>query len=251
MDNSYQEKRLKKLEERQTRQTTNGQNGNDGKNKLTPWLVAILIIMASIYGIVTLSRSGGNNDQKPSPAETALTLPAPDDWVRGNPLAKTVLVEYSDFECPACATYHPIVKKLVAELGSNFAMVYRHFPLPQHLGAKPAAYAAEAAGAQGKFWEMADMIFDNQTKWEGRRNVEKTFEEYAVTLGLNLEKFKTDRDAKVTKDGVDADKASGDGYAVAGTPTFFLNGKKIDNPRSFDDFKKLLSDSISNAPTTP
>ena len=242
MENKYQERRLRRQQEREARQMTQG--GGNGGNKLRPWLIAILIILASIYGLVALSRSG-NGDDKPTKIETELTEVNATDWVRGNPLAKTVLVEYSDFECPACAAYAPIVKSLVDEMGKDFALVYRHFPLPQHLGAKPAAYAAEAAGAQGRFWEMADLIFENQDKWEGRRNVDSIFEEYATTLGLDLAKFKIDRDAKATRDVVEADKLSGEKFLVAGTPTFYLNGKKIENPGGLEEFKTVLAKAIN------
>ncbi len=239
-----QERRLRRQKEKLARQMAQG--GGNGGNKLRPWLIAILLILASIYGIVALSRSGGDDKNEPTKVETELTKISADDWVRGNPLAKTVLVEYSDLECPACGAYAPIVKSLVDEMGKDFALVYRHFPLGQHLGAKPAAYAAEAAGAQGKFWEMVDMIFDNQDKWEGRRNVDSVFEEYATTLGLDLAKFKTDRDSKATRDQVEADTTSGEKFLVTGTPTFYLNGKKIGNPGGLEEFKKLLAEAIGS-----
>ena len=239
-----QERRLRRQKEKLARQMAQG--GGSSGNKLRPWLIAILIILASIYGIVALSRSGGDDDKEPTKVQTELTKINANDWVRGNPLAKTILVEYSDFECPACGAYAPIVKSLVDEMGTDFALVYRHFPLGQHLGAKPAAYAAEAAGAQGRFWEMADMIFENQDKWEGRRNVDSVFEGYATTLGLDLAKFKTDRDSKATRDRVAADTASGEKFLVTGTPTFYLNGKKIANPGGLEEFKKLLTEAIGS-----
>ena len=130
------------------------------------------------------------------------------------------------------------------------ALVYRHFPLPQHLGAKPAAYAAEAAGQQGQFWEMADLIFDNQSDWAGRRNVAEIFTGYAKDLNLDLTKFQSDVAAKAIKEAVEADKVSGNKFAVAGTPTFFLNGQKIENPKNYEEFKKIINDAITKNATS-
>ncbi len=162
------------------------------------------------------------------------------DWIKGAPLkdAKVTLIEYSDFECPACGAYYPFVKQLGQEF-KNLSIVYRHFPLSQHANARTAAQAAEAAGRQGKFWEMHNVLFDNQNNWAGSASAEETFTAYAQTLGLNIEKFTTDFYSSQTKTKIEADYQSG-GSAIDGTPTFFLNDKKIQNPQNYDDFRSII-----------
>lgn len=162
------------------------------------------------------------------------------DWVKGAPLkdAKVTIIEYSDFQCPACGAYYPMVKQLGQEF-KNLAIVYRHFPLTQHANARPAAQAAEAAGRQGKFWEMHDMLFENQKYWSESRVVTDIFVAYAKTLGLDMEKFKNDFNSSAAKTKIESDYQSG-ASEIDGTPTFFLNDKKIQNPQSYDEFRTII-----------
>lgn len=162
------------------------------------------------------------------------------DWVKGAPLteAKVTLIEYADFQCPACGAYYPFVKQLGQEF-KNLAIIFRHFPLPQHSNARAAAQAAEAAGKQGKFWEMHNLLFDNQDTWAGSNFAVETFNAYAQTLGLNMEKFKTDFNSAEAKTKIEADYQSGSSE-IDGTPTFFLNDKKIQNPQNYDEFRNII-----------
>ena len=162
------------------------------------------------------------------------------DWVKGAPLkdAKITVIEYADFECPACGAYYPTIKKLAADF-KNVSFVYRHFPLPQHKGARPAAQAAEAAGEQGKFWEMHDLIFENQSIWSRSTSAEEAFAAYAERLGLDMAKYKTDLTSAKAKTKINTDYQSGSSE-VDGTPSFFLNNKKIQNPRNYEEFRSIL-----------
>ncbi len=164
------------------------------------------------------------------------------DWVKGAPLkdANVTLIEYSDFQCPACAAYYPMVKQLSEEF-KNLSVVYRHFPLTQHTNAKPAAQAAEAAGKQGKFWEMHNMLFDNQNFWATSNSPENIFTTYAQTLGLDMGKFKTDSNSSEAKLKIQTDYQSG-ASEIDGTPTFFLNDKKIKNPQSYAEFRNIIQE---------
>ncbi len=163
------------------------------------------------------------------------------DWVKGNPDTGVALIEYSDFQCPACAAYHPILAQLVADLGDRMVLAYRHFPLKHvHPNAESAARAAEASGRQGKFWEMHDLIFRGQAKWANERDPEETFIEYASELGLDLERFREDLGSRSVSAAVDEDTKSGMDAGVDGTPTFYLNGIKIRNPRSYGEFRALI-----------
>ncbi len=205
------------------------------------WSSVILVIGISVFGMVKLaSRSAPDTGQ----AITVDSINAK-DWVKGNREAKVVLIEYSDFQCPACAYYYPLLKKLAEEFGDKIVIAYRHFPLPNHQNAKPAAYATEAAGRQGKFWEMHDLIFDNQKDWSDKRNAEETFVTYANSLRLDIEKFKNDFASPEIKDKVENDYQSGQKARVNATPTFFLNGKKIANPRNYDELRNIINQTIN------
>jgi len=175
---------------------------------------------------------------------------AQNDWVKGNKNAQVVIIEYSDFECPACAVYAPVAKKLFEEkeLKNRFALVYRHFPLQQHLAAVPAAYAAEAAGKQGKFWEMHDMLFEKQEEWSKASDVKKTFLAYARALKLNEEQFVKDSESSPTRERVQNDLNIGNRLQINATPTFFVNGEQIQNPSSYEEFKKIISAALAKAP---
>ncbi|MBX4211626.1 MAG: DsbA family protein, partial [Candidatus Yanofskybacteria bacterium] len=198
------------------------------------WLFAGLILTGSVYAIYRFSDSGTTVGAGATVA--AITV---NDHVAGNPQAKAVIIEYSDLQCPACRTYYPLVKSLVEKYSNSIAFAYRHFPLQQHPGAKPAAYAAEAAAKQGKFWEMHDLLFDRQPDWSVKRDFEKIFRGYAGELGLNLVQYDQDINSSAVKEKVDADYQSGLQAQLNATPTFYLNGKFI-QPQSADEFETLI-----------
>ncbi|MEL6803436.1 MAG: thioredoxin domain-containing protein, partial [Bacteroidota bacterium] len=112
-------------------------------------------------------------------------------WVVGNPEASVVLTEYSDFQCPACRQFFPVVKDILAEYGEQIRFEYKHFPLISiHPFAVPAARAAEAAGQQGKFFEMHDILFEEQPNWSRSSAPEAFFLQYAEQLELDIDMFK-------------------------------------------------------------
>ena len=169
-------------------------------------------------------------------------LPLDQIWSRGAENAPVVLEEYSDFQCPACAAYYPIVKQLSEEMQGTLKVVYRHFPLRSiHKNSDVATRAAEAAGEQGKFFEMHDILFERQNNWSPDINPSVLFFTYAKELNLDSEAFKAAYKSSDIKKRVERDYQSGIQRGVDSTPTFFLNGKKIEqNPRSYDEFKALL-----------
>jgi len=150
-----------------------------------------------------------------------LTVPVNDlDHRLGPATAAVTLVEYGDYECPFCAAAHPITKELRQILGDDLQFVYRHFPMSQiHPRAFGAALAAEAAGAQGRFWEMHDLLFANQSRL-GPDDLLL----YAQSLGLDVQKFARDLEERTYEPKVRADFLSGVRSGVNGTPTFFVNG---------------------------
>ncbi|TSC89169.1 MAG: DSBA oxidoreductase [Parcubacteria group bacterium Gr01-1014_3] len=207
--------------------------------------VSTAIILAILVLVVSRAASGPG-DMGDHVLGDAKTITA-SDWIRGSKDAKVVLVEYSDFQCPACAAYFPAVEKLIEDLGANFAFVYRHFPLNQHVYARPAAMAAEAAGKQGKFWEMYRMIFDNQITWTNSAVGVEIFEGYARQLELDLIRYALDLKDPVLKTKVEADFQSGLALGVNATPTFYLNGRKLNVPNNYDEFKSTIQSEIDLA----
>jgi protein-disulfide isomerase len=178
----------------------------------------------------------------------------PDDWIQGDIQAPAVLVEYSDFQCPACAAYYPLTKRLQKELGPDkFLFVYRNFPLYQiHANARLAAQAAEAAGKQKKFWEMHDRLFETQQTWEeyDTNKAQNTFASYAESLKLNKDQFIKDLNSPEVKQAVEDDIQSGEAAKVDATPTFFLNGKKLPLVSNYEEFKKIIEQTISTPTST-
>lgn len=204
------------------------------------WGIFAVIIGGMIFGMVKVASH--NNKNTPLSLANAITE---GDWIRGSKEAKVVITEYSDFQCPACVSYYSLIKQLHKDFEDKLAIVYRHFPLSQHENAKPAAIAAEAAGKQGKFWEMHDMLFESQKNWENEKNAQKIFMGYAKKLELNLEKFKQDLASKEAKEKVEADYQSGVAVGVNHTPTFFMNSWEIQNPRTYEEFKNIINEAES------
>ena len=146
------------------------------------------------------------------------------DHIQGNPDAPVELVEYGDYQCPHCGRAYPVIKDLQKELGSSLKFIFRNFPLTKiHPQAKSAAVAAEAAAFQGKYWEMHDILFENQ-----KRLTPQAILEYAATLELNMQQFEQDVLSPELEEKVDAQFYSGMRSGVNATPTFFINGEKYE-----------------------
>lgn len=211
-------------------------------NKTYTWIfVCVGIFIAG--GLVSLVATQSSTE---SGATTqSIVSVTEQDQIKGNLLSQIVLIEYADFQCPACGAYYPILKQLSDAFGDRATFVYRHFPLSQHQHAEIMARAGEAAGAQGKFWEMHNMIFENQNVWSRASNVRSTITEYVTALGLDQNRFSQDLDASEIKEKVKSDYQGGLQAGVNSTPTFFLNGVKLQNPRSYQEFETLFNDTIS------
>lgn len=163
------------------------------------------------------------------------------DHSYGNPYAALELVEYGDYECPYCGRAYPIIKSIQEVLGPDLKFVFRNFPLTKiHPQAFAAAVATEAAGLQGKFWEMHDLIFENQ-----RGLHEQSFLTFAEDLGLDLERFKNDSQQKELADKVDHDFESGLRSGVNRTPSFFINGEKYEGSWEQDVFLLYLKGQLA------
>jgi protein-disulfide isomerase len=139
-----------------------------------------------------------------------------------------MLEEFGDFECSPCGSLHPVLKSIKAEFGSRVVIVFREFALvSKHRHALEAAQAAEAAGLQGKFWEMHDLLYQNQKTWRESTDVWPIFEEYAIKIGLALDRFKQDISSETVNRRIAVDRQRGTWIGVIGTPTVFLNGREV------------------------
>jgi protein-disulfide isomerase len=147
---------------------------------------------------------------------------------QGSAKAAVTLEEFGDFQCPPCGVLHPILKTMQQEFGADLRVVFREFPLvPTHQFAMAAARAAEAAGLQGRFWDMHDLLYDNQKSWSNAFDVRPIFEGYATKIGLDLEKFKRDLSSETVTQRITQDGTRGHSMGVQGTPTVFLNGREV------------------------
>ena len=144
--------------------------------------------------------------------------------------AKATIVEFGDFQCPACGVFHPILKKLLSDYSGKIQFVFRHFPLSIHANAQLAARAAEAAGTQGKFLEMHDLLYEHQGEWSLQLKPEGVFTKYARDLGLDALKFQKDLKSAELADKIALDMGDGNALNVDATPTIYINGEKLDNP---------------------
>lgn len=202
--------------------------------------------------IIGLLFSGRFLNPAPTPAtsdeaQSILALVA-DDHIKGNPDAKVTLVEYLDFECEACGAFYPVIKQLGTDFPNDLKIVTRYFPLPGHKNSMTAAVAVEAASRQGKYWEMHDILFENQDKWGNKQMpTPQVFEEYAETIGLDMEKFKADVADPTTAARVQRDFDASEKLGNDSTPSLFVNGEKIQNPRGYEEFKKLIQAEIDAA----
>jgi protein-disulfide isomerase len=179
----------------------------------------------------------------------AIPLPTPvtsADWIRGNPNAPVTIVEYADFECPACQDYYPVIEQVFDASSSTTRWVFREFPLPQHADAIPAAKAAEAAGNQGKFWEMFSLIYPNHADWETLSDPTSVFVGYAQKLDLNISQFTSDMNSAVVAKKISDSVSVGTAAGIDATPTFFVNGYRIQNPESYDEFITDIQNAASS-----
>lgn len=156
--------------------------------------------------------------------------------------SKVVVVEFSDFQCPYCSRAANAVNDIKKKYGDKVLFVFRQFPLSFHENAHISAEASLAAHAQGKFWELHDKMFENQRKLD-----RASLDGYAKEVGLNVAEFKKALDDKKYKDQVDAELKLGEEVAVDGTPTMFINGKRVSNPTSVEEVSKAIDEALGKA----
>jgi protein-disulfide isomerase len=194
-----------------------------------PFVIVALVALATIGSGAMLYRAKRPHisaipEDKTLSAKTDSESP----HIRGNPDAPVTLEEYGDFQCPPCGSFAVFLGQLEKEYDSRLRVVFRNFPLKAHEHAREAALAAEAAGLQGRFWEMHDVLYREQDAWSKAPNARELFESYAGTIGLDLDKFKKDMDSEQTNARVEADRQRGDSLGIQTTPTMFINNQPVD-----------------------
>ena len=192
--------------------------------------VIVLGVALTTLGSGTLLYRAKRQQLKNIPESESVLAKTNTDWahIRGNPDAPVTLEEFGDFQCPPCGKFSEFVEELLKEYNSRLRLVFRNFPLSGHEHAREAALAAEAAGLQGKFWEMHDTLYREQETWTKAPNVRELFESYAGTIGLNVDQFKKDVDGDKARERVDSDRALADFLGVKATPTLFINNRPVD-----------------------
>ncbi len=191
------------------------------------WLIFAGLCVAVITGLVMVS-SKEKVDVSSIDGTKIDTTSEIKDHVIGDVNSKIVVIEYADYQCPGCHAAYPQVKAISDEYKGSVAFIFRNFPLTSiHPNALAAASAAEAAGLQGKYWEMHDSLFLNQDTWKAASADQRDarFQALATQLGINIDQFRTDVTSKEIATKIDTDRALGIKMGVSSTPTIFVNGK--------------------------
>ena len=214
--------------------------------RILPFIIILVVLGAALGSAWYLTRSIPASPtlvtpaaQSPgSPAQSTPAQPlqpvvygvpgAEPAHVLGPANAPIRIEEFGDFECPPCGIFHPILEQMHAEFGDKLQITFREFPLvPTHQHALAAASAAEAAGLQGKFWEMHDLLYEHQNEWKKEFDVRPIFEGYAKQIGLDVTRYRSDMNGDLVAQRIFQDGKRGHSLGVKGTPTVFMNGREV------------------------
>ncbi len=212
--------------------------------RILPFIIILAVLGLALGSAWYLTRSvpstptavGQQTSQSPgtppSPIQQTPVNPgipgAEPAYSHGPANAPVHLEEFGDFECPPCGLFHPVLKQMETEFGDKVRVTFREFPLVAiHQHAMAAASAAEAAGLQGKFWEMHDLIYDRQNDWKTQFDVRPIFEGYAREIKIDVERYKRDLNSDLVQQRIFNDGRRGHSLGVKGTPTVFMNGREV------------------------
>ena len=212
--------------------------------------IAVTLILI-VGGVLLMSKGSSSSSTTSTKVDSSILVPNGDyetsgfengSYLSASTSAKVTFVEFGDYECPACGTYAPFIKQLLTDFPGQVNFVFRNYPLSQHTNAPISSYAAEAAGLQGKFWQMHDKLYETQNDWSSASDPESVFITYAQSLGLDVNRFKADIASSTVKNKVQSDTNDGNTVALTETPTFYINGVKVENlTGSYSDLKSLVS----------
>ena len=212
--------------------------------------IAVVLIVALAGGWLlwhSSQQSRNANNSTPDPAAEVQGAEPP--HVRGNMNAPVTVEEFGDFQCGACGSYYPELKKIETEYGERLRVIFRELPLvTMHDHALLAAQAAEAAGIQGKFWEMHDKLYENQATWSAKKDLVPVFADYAKEIGLNTDQFMKDLNGETVAARIFHDGKRAHSFGLKGTPSFFINGKeaKDDNWKP-EGLRQMINEALREA----
>ena len=216
-----------------------------------PFALIVLVLLVALAGgwmLLRSSRQGSNaNHSTPDPAAAVKGAEPP--HVRGNPNAPVTLEEFGDFQCPTCGTYHAEVKKIEAEYGDRLRVIFRELPLVTiHEHALMAAQAAEAAGMQGKFWEMHDKLYETQAEWSKQKDLVPVFVDYGKQIGLNTDQFQKDLNGETVAARIFQDGKRAHSFGLKGTPSFFVNGQEAKGDQwKPEGLRQMINEALKTA----
>jgi protein-disulfide isomerase len=201
-------------------------------------ILAILsLISAIIIGVVAVLSASSQKTVNSSIKDVLIRADSNKMEVKN---AKVTLVEFGDYQCPACKAAQPTVEKIRQDYKGKITFVFRNFPLPQHQNALVSSEAAEAAGEQGKYWEMNSLLYSHQDEWSNLTNPIDKFVGYAKSLGLDTDKFRKSIEEKKFEQKITGDKTDGETAGVNSTPTFFLNNEKLVGGQNYSFLKEKI-----------
>lgn len=219
---------------------------NEAKVLIGIGVATVLIVLGGLYFLST------NPETAPQSSTTQVQTADPNILTRDDsnkistPSAKLTIVEFSDFQCPACRAAQPTIKQALAKYPGQINFVYRHFPLAQHKNAEFAAQASEAAASQNQFWQYHDKLFETQDLWGEDNNPIEKFVQYAQELGLNTILFRADLESKKYQEKVRRDFNDGVSAKVNATPTFYFNNTKFQGSFSPQNFNAKIEELIKD-----
>jgi protein-disulfide isomerase len=210
--------------------------------KYSLWAGTITLILVALGGLMWLV-------SQPTTTKSESITVAPvsqQDITEGPKDAKITLIEYADFQCPACSAYHPIITQLLEEYKNKIYYVFRIFPLKNiHPNAQISGQAAYAAHKQGAFFSYDDELYNKQKDWSEEQDPREIFISYAKSLKLDINKFTKDMNSDEAKNFVNSQEKEALSAGIMGTPTFIINGQKITNPRSLEEFKQIIENELN------
>jgi protein-disulfide isomerase len=213
--------------------------------RFLPFLIIGAVLVVALAAGVLLFR---NRAPTPSPAKAVYGRPGAEPaHIRGDLGASVQLEEFGDFECLPCSQVWPVLQKLEHDYGNRLVVVFRQHPLKKHRYGLDAARAAEAAGLQGKFWEMHDILYRNRETWVPADYVRPNLNDYAAELGLDVERFKADMDGEEVAKRIAADQDRGESLGIDRTPVIFINGEQIASTARDEKSLRTAIDKALNA----